>query len=187
MKNETVEKKKGLFWFAFFVVVTLITTKCVLNLVDAQTLNGAFETKTYTADNISSLTASLEAQLKTENAKLHTAYGMDMTILPTYQVYASEDGASALVVYTVKFNGRTYPIYGYSQSHYFNGLNSLLEHRNSLIKTGAYTWDTNYIPEEDEIVPTPTQIPTHTSDGTPIVNETDDTDEVIERGGGEEE
>lgn len=199
-EGSTTPQKPGLFnnkmyfvifWIIFFIMIILITVKCVINLTDIPTLNGAFALKEYTSSDIETLTAVLTNRLEEENTSLHPGYRMDMQLSPNYQVYAGEDGKTAAVVYTVEFRGLNYTVIGYTHSNYFNGLNSLIEQRNKLINDGAYTWDNSYIPEDtDEILmptPTPDVPPTHTSDGTPILPDVDDTDEVIERGGGEEE
>lgn len=178
-----------LFWIIFFLIVVLITIKGVLDLTEVMKLEGQFIEKQYSSKDISELTDILEGKLLAENEKLHSGYRMDMELIDTYQVFTSEDGTTASVFYTVKFRNTTYTVVGYTGMNYFNGLTTLFEYRDTLIKNGDYTWDNSYIPEEDEETPVviPTTPPTQMPDGTPITDQVDDTDEVIERGDYEEE
>ena len=191
-KRGTVSSKTNfiIFWIIFFLIIVLIVIKGVLDISEIMTtLHGEFTEIQYTAEDVDSLTTTLENTLEAENAKLHTAYGLDLTLLPTYQVYSSEQGDFAMVMYNVKFKNNIYTVTGYTTSHYFNGLSTILDNRNSLIKDGKYSWDNSYIPKENEIVPTitPTQTPAYTEGGIPITSDINDTDEVIERGSEEEE
>lgn len=195
-KDTTIKKRNRagkagfiIFWLIFFLLIVLIAIKGAIDLSEVMTLNAQFTGATYTKADIDNLTIALNKKLVTENESLHPGYRMDMTVNNSYHVYSSEDGSTASVFYTVKFRNNTYTIVGYTGSNYFNGLNTLFNYRDTLIKNGDYTWDNSYIPEAGEELPevTPTTSPTHTLDGTPITNETDNTDEVIERGGEEEE
>lgn len=155
-----------LFWSIYLlsvVIVSFFIVTFTVKGINAEQLEGAFTEKQYTQADIDKLTATLKERLNKENSTMHTAYGLDMTLEDTYQVYTSSTGEYALVLYNVKFAGKTYNISGTTNINYFTGLMTLLETRNNVIKTGDYKWDNSYIPKDTEVnIPTPTEVPEYT-------------------------
>lgn len=196
--SQTENKKKQhrnklsaiLFWIIFFLLIVFATISGVLYLTNIMEVAGQFIEAQYSQADITALTQSLQEDIDEQNSQMHKAYGLDIVLLPDYEVYSSADGTYAVVLYKATFANSTYLLMGSTRNQYVDGLMTLKNERNARIEAGNYKWDDTWVPEPGYDVPIPTITPMPTATpipDAPITDKTDDTEEVIERGGGDEE
>lgn len=127
-----------IFWSLFVIATVAITAIAVLK--NSKELHAS--STTYTIDDVKEHFNIVKSKVKAENDTLSSTFGLDIELSDQYQVYSTLDGTSGLILYAAKFNGETYVLAGNITTGYTEGLLSLFEKRNNLIKKNNYSNET---------------------------------------------
>lgn len=151
-----------IFWLLFVIAAIVIAVTAVLK--NNEELHAS--STTYIIDDVKEHFNTVKSKVKAENDTLFSTFGLDIELSDQYQVYSTLDGTSGLILYTAKFNSETYVLAGNITTGYTEGLLSLFEKRNDLIKKNNYSnetiWSNGSDPADsnisDTIILTPTPV-----------------------------